>query len=129
MKKSRFAGLVAVLVIAMIADCNRGVNISSLLLDNGALLLEFDKNSGALLQLRDQARAYEYIDRTVAGSYPWEITLAPLKNNDNPDLSCAKQFEYAQPDPLTLLLTWKKFPERKNLCVVVTVSLDPQKPL
>ena len=93
--------------------------------------LGFDKSTGAFLIFQDLVNSYEFLDKTAISGSLWQVDLHRGSTIENIDLNMRSRFHFSKPDPLTLILTWDKFPGIKNKAfkVMATVTLDQQKPL
>ena len=100
-------------------------------IENGKIALGFDKQNGSLSCLNDITNSFSLLDTNLIPGSPWELEFmnssgTGIINSDN-----AAKFRYSKPDPLNIILKWKKFsdPELKDLEVIATVNLDSEKAL
>lgn len=119
------------LVIHILSGCSNKNADENIYIENGRLKLGFDKETGSLSCFRDLLDSYDWLDgNTIPGS-PWEIDFLQPDGIETIDIRTAAKFKYSKPNPVTLILEWKRFSgtENKNLEVAVTITLENEKAL
>ncbi len=99
-------------------------------LENGKILLEFDRLNGAFLRMTDLESTEVLATSASPGSdSPWEIHHQADGSDRAPiDIKQADHFSFQKPDPLTLELTWSGFGDNKEMAVTATIILEKDQP-
>ncbi len=100
-------------------------------IENGKIALGFDKLTGSLSYLKDLSDSYNLLDSNLVPASPWEIDFTGPSGVETVTADNSARFRFSKPDPLTIILKWKKFsdPGKKDLEVVATINLDKDKAL
>ena len=95
-------------------------------IDNGKIVLSFNKNTGALVEFRDLINPYIFSDKNLPAFSPWEVEIHDSSGIQTIDIEDASKFRYWIPNDSTLILEWKKFQglTNKNFRIAAIVSLD-----
>jgi hypothetical protein len=119
------------LVIHILSGCSNKNADENIYIENGRLKLGFDKETGSLSCFRDLLDSYDWLDENTIPGSPWEIDFLQPDGIETIDIRTAAKFKYSKPNPVTLILEWKRFSgtENKNLEVAVTITLENEKAL
>jgi hypothetical protein len=125
-KKSIFFVPLFYLIILTLSGCNEKHVDQNIYIDNGNIKLGFDKETGSLSCFYDLLNSYDWLDENTIPGSPWEIEFLQPDGIETIDIRTAAKFSYSKPDPVTLILKWKRFTgtENKNLKVAATITLE-----
>ena len=123
--------LLLCLAMVFLPCCNNSVTEHNAYIENGKIMLGFDKKTGAFLVFRDLVNSQDFLDENIVPGSPWEIDLFQSSDVDTLNINTASKFRFSKPDSLTLVLKWKKFAglKNKNFQITATVTLEENKPL
>lgn len=108
----------------LIMSCDRHTG-DRVYIENGALLLGFDRYCGAFVSMIDKSSGHEFLDPAANDKPPWEIFYGGVSRVESLG-HVAGSFSWNRPNRGTLEMRWENFErtEEENLQVVVRVSLD-----
>ena len=115
----------------ILQSCSRNAINENVSIDNGKMLLSFDKKSGALVEFHDMADLSVYYDTAMPSFSPWEVELIDSSGTQVIDINDAAKFNYRKPSDTTLILEWKEFHDlkNKNFRISAIVSLSEKEPM
>jgi hypothetical protein len=110
--------------------CNPEVRAQELQLKNNNIRINFDRESGALVSIRDMVQSQDLLDINGATGSPWEVFFHS-QNGKKIDINAAETFSFSKPDSSTLILSWQEFSgiENEDLRVTAKIILSEDKPL
>jgi hypothetical protein len=119
------------LLLQPLSGCHKETADQDVFIENGKIKLGFNKQSGSLSCLIDLLNSYNWLEGYTDTGSPWAIEFLQPGGIETIDIKSAEKFRYAQPDPETLILRWKRFAGagNRNLEVTATVSLEHGKAL
>lgn len=129
--KSRFPIVLFLALMITILPCCTNAVKENINIDNGKIMLSFDNKTGALIAFRDLVNSHDFLDEKIVPGSPWEIDMFKDSAIETIDINSAAKFSFSKPDPLTLILKWKKFAGigNKNIRIIATISLEKNKAL
>ncbi len=117
--------------ISILTCCSSKTENREICIDNGKIRLGFDKKTGSVTCFGDMTYLYDFLDERVVPGSPWEIEFLRDEEEIHINAGDAYKFSFSRPDPLTLVLRWKRFrdPDLRNMIIEASVSLKRNKPL
>jgi hypothetical protein len=119
------------LVICALPCCHGDDSEKNIYIENGKIMLGFNKQSGALIAFRDLVNSHDYLNKTTCTGTPWEVELHQPSDVKTFNINSSSKFRFSKPDHLTLLLEWKQFEGfvNKQIKITASVTLDENRPL
>ena len=98
-------------------------------IENDKIQLGFDKSTGSFLVFRDLVNDWEFIDKGLVRSLPWEITYHKVSDIHKIDHTYSFDFSYSASDNSTLILKWENFAGMDNddFKITARITLDNDK--
>lgn len=111
--------------------CNQVDSEQNITIANGTISLSFDKNTGALISLKNTNNPYNFLSPNSTQESLWEVDLLRDSVVTTLDMSMASGFHFTKKDPHTLMLTWENFSgiKNKNFKINAIITLEENKSL
>jgi hypothetical protein len=118
-------------ITCLLPGCQKSLDEKIIYLDNGMLRLGFDRNTGALVEMRDLVQSVDFLESDSILGPPWEIILLQKGKIQPIDPAIPFAFSFSAKGGQSIKMTWlsKGNTGDPPFSVTVHVNLEAEKPM
>jgi hypothetical protein len=111
--------------------CRNSTDGEIIYLENGMLRLGFDRNTGAMIEMRDLAQSIDFLESNTITGPPWEIVFLKEGEIQPMDPAIPFAFSFSRNGGSSIEMIWESNGKTIDLQFTVTVYvvLEPDKPM